>query len=181
MKTANRILTGILVLSVTLTLAGCGAEDRTTEPTSAPTSAPTTTTAPSPTPSPAPSPTPVPSDDSWNPLTGTYTLDPDRAGTRPVAVMFSNVRSALPQFGISDADLLYEMVVESGITRIMALYADAASIPEIGSIRSTRNSYVDLAMGHDALVVHFGASILCWDYMERLGIRTLDWQFFRDG
>ncbi len=43
---------------------------------------------------------------------------------RPVAVMVSNIKAALPQYGIDEADIVYELPVEGGITRLMAIYAD---------------------------------------------------------
>lgn len=72
--------------------------------------------------------------------------------------MINNIKKALPQIGIGQADLIYEMEVEGGITRLMAVFADAAAIPELGSIRSARHNYIDFAGGLDAIVVHIGAS-----------------------
>ena len=40
---------------------------------------------------------------------------------RPVAVMVSNIKAFLPQYGIDDADIIYELPVEGGITRLMAV------------------------------------------------------------
>lgn len=180
----------LLSLSVLAVVTGCGKSTPTvtapsTETSALATTASTSTSAPteqpSATPMPTDAPTPTPNLGVLNPLTGQNTMNPDAAGKRPVGVMFSNIQAALPQCGITSADVYYEMVVESGITRIMALFADAAAIPEIGSIRSARNDFVDMAMGHDALLVHFGASILCWDYMAAKGIATLDWQFYSKG
>ena len=59
-----------------------------------------------------------------NPLTG---LEKDAGypyGQRPIAVMINNIKDSLPQSGISGADLMYEMVTEGGITRMMAVYSD---------------------------------------------------------
>ncbi|MEA4890484.1 MAG: DUF3048 domain-containing protein [Clostridiaceae bacterium] len=93
-----------------------------------------------------------------NPLTGEPLLRPESAGQRPVAVMINNIKKALPQIGVSQADLIYEMEVEGGITRLMAVFADVAAIPELGSIRSARHNYIDYAGGLDAVLVHIGAS-----------------------
>lgn len=171
----------LLSLSVLAAVAGCGKSTPAVTAPSAETSTITVASTPVPTEQPSATPTPTPDPRALNPLTGQYTLNPAAAGKRPVGVMFSNIQTALPQCGITSADVYYEMVVESGITRIMAVFADAAAIPEIGSIRSARNDFVDMAMGHDALLVHFGASILCWDYMAAKGITTLDWQFYSKG
>ncbi len=171
--------TCILTLAV---CAGCGRSQVTAGPDAARTSASThrvpaqTTTG---TPSPTPTPPQVQTD--RNPLTGLGAFNPSAVGRRPVTIMFSNIQAALPQLGIGDADLVYEMVIESGYTRLVAFYADVEALPEVCSIRSTRDSFVDIAMGHDAVLVHYGASVLCWDYMAKLGIQTLDLQFYAAG
>ena len=41
--------------------------------------------------------------------------------SRPYAVMINNNHSAWPQCGIQDAYLVYEIIAEGGITRMMAL------------------------------------------------------------
>src|SRR5690554_1721824 len=156
-RTAPRATAAFLIsaLLLAVTLTGCGAPAPTTSVTDTdPSPAPSTSAVPTTTTKPSPSPTPDPA--LRNPLTGEYTLDPDRVGVRPAAVMFSNIAEALPQVGVGQADLIYETVVEAGITRMMALFADPATLPEMGSIRSTRHPYVDLALGHDAVLVHFG-------------------------
>lgn len=178
----------IRFLSLWMLLASAACGSATLEPaTGLQTSAPDPITTPATaSPTVTPSPTPMPEITvaprlGFNPLSGLYTMDPANVGKRPVGVMFSNIQAALPQSGIASADLYYEMVVEGGYTRIMALYADVATIPEIGSIRSARNSFVDMAMGFDALLVHFGASVICWNYMAANDLKTLDWQFHSAG
>ena len=59
-----------------------------------------------------------------NLLTGMPDLTPEAIGKRPVAVMVNNVRKAFPQYGIEDADVIFEIPVEGGDTRFMALYGD---------------------------------------------------------
>lgn len=60
--------------------------------------------------------------DEKNPLTGEYGFNENAVGKRPVAVMVSNIKAALPQYGIDEADIVYELPVEGGITRLMAIY-----------------------------------------------------------
>jgi hypothetical protein len=93
-----------------------------------------------------------------NPLTGEPLISEAAAGQRPIALMINNIRIATPQIGIGKADLIYEMPVEGGITRLLAVFADVTAIPEIGSIRSARHDYVDLCGGLDAILVHVGGS-----------------------
>ncbi len=92
-----------------------------------------------------------------NPLTGEETTK-ELVGNRPVAIMINNIHLALPQMAIARADIVYEVLEEGGITRLMALYQDYESLPETGSIRSARDYYIDLSDAHDAIYVHCGGS-----------------------
>ncbi len=93
---------------------------------------------------------------STNPLTGTE-VSKEIAARRPVAIMVNNVKTAQKvQTGVAKADIVYETEVEGGITRLMAVYQDISGIDKIGSVRSARYPYVDLALGHDAIYVHCG-------------------------
>ena len=77
--------------------------------------------------------------------------------SRPYAVMINNNHAAWPQCGLQDAYLVYEIVSEGGITRMMALYKDQETA-KIGSVRSSRHYYIDYAEENDAIYVHFGGS-----------------------
>lgn len=100
---------------------------------------------------------PEPQHSYINPLTGEG-LDVDISGRRPVAVMFNNLKKALPQIGVSRADVIYEIVAEGGITRMMGVFQDLEGVGDLGSIRSARDYYVSLARGHDAVYIHAGGS-----------------------
>ena len=63
------------------------------------------------------------------------------------------------QTGLKDADIIYETEVEGGITRLMALYQDISKVDQIGTVRSARYAYVDLAMGHNAFYIHCGTDM----------------------
>ncbi|MBO4433121.1 MAG: DUF3048 domain-containing protein, partial [Clostridia bacterium] len=52
--------------------------------------------------------------------------------------------------------IIYETEVEGGITRLMAIYKDLSAVGQIGSVRSARYPYVDIALGHDAIYLHCG-------------------------
>lgn len=98
-----------------------------------------------------------------NRLTGLYDVSEAASGKRPMAVMISNIKAALPQYGISDADILYEVVVEGGITRMMGVYADYTQIPEVCSVRSCRYYYPIFAKSYDAVYFCFGSNKLLGD------------------
>ena len=76
---------------------------------------------------------------------------------RPIAVMIDNHKGAWPQAGLQDAYMVYEIIVEGGETRLMALFK-GANIEKIGPVRSARHYFIDYAMENDAMYVHFGQS-----------------------
>ena len=78
--------------------------------------------------------------------------------SRPYAVMINNINVARPlQSGLQDAYIVYEIIVEGGITRYMALFMDQDTT-RIGSIRSARHYFIDYALENDAFYVHHGQS-----------------------
>ncbi|MBQ8472238.1 MAG: DUF3048 domain-containing protein [Bacilli bacterium] len=77
--------------------------------------------------------------------------------TRPYAVMINCHNGALPQAGLQNAYIVYELMVEGGITRMMALFKDK-DVSKIGSIRSARTQYLDYVYEHDAIYVHAGGA-----------------------
>ncbi len=152
------IVAALLVAGV-ISLTACGQE---AEPVS---SAPETSTV---------SETPV-ARTTVNNLTGENNLSKEAVGKRPVAVMINNISQSLPQYGISDADLMFETLVEGGITRMMAVYGDYTKIPDVCSIRSCRYYYPILAEGLDALYIHCGYDkTIALDTLQRLNIDRFD-------
>ena len=111
-----------------------------------------------------------------NPLTGLY-MKNDVSKNRPVAVSVSNSQPALPSNatnGISQADIVHEVLVEGGITRFIALFQDFADVGVVGSIRSARHYTVELAEAYDALFIHAGGSPLGFEEIERRNITNFD-------
>lgn len=108
-----------------------------------------------------------------NPLTGLATT-PELAGKRPIGVMFNNLREALPQIGLSNCDIIYEVLAEGGITRFEGLIHDYASAANLGSIRSSRPYYVNIARAHDAIYIHAGGSEAAYSLMSSTGIDHFD-------
>lgn len=94
---------------------------------------------------------------SKNPLTGISELTQDKTDDRPVAIMINNISVAQPvQAGLNNADIVFETEVEGGITRLLAVFQDVTKAEKIGTIRSARYPYVDLALGLDAIYIHHG-------------------------
>lgn len=90
--------------------------------------------------------------------------------SRPYAVMINNIHVARPlQSGLQDAYLMYEIIVEGGITRYLALFMDQ-NTARIGSIRSARHYFLDYALENDAIYVHHGQSPQAQSDFSALGI-----------
>ena len=90
--------------------------------------------------------------------------------TRPFAVMINNLGVARKyQCGLQDAYIIYEIIVEGGITRYMALFKDT-NTDCIGTIRSSRHYYLDYALENDAIYVHHGQSPQAQSDFGALGI-----------
>lgn len=188
----------ILVFVMILSIIACGKEENTevsnennlTTPTAALTSSPTPTTAPTPTAEPTTAPTatpePIPTEVPEpiipegmvkSRLTGLW-IPEDTAIYRPYAVMINNIKVASPQSGLSAADILYEVLVEYGITRFMAVFEAqdvlASTTERIGSIRSARHYYVNLANELDAVYVHFGGTTFAYDQIKSSNTTDVD-------
>ena len=86
-----------------------------------------------------------------HPLTGEPLKEPWSG--QIVAVMVNNIKQAMPQHGVSEADIVFEMEEEGSVTRNMALFSNISEVGPIGSIRSTRTYFVSLAEAFDAYLV----------------------------
>lgn len=112
--------------------------------------------------------------DNQNLLTGVANLTEEAIGKRPVAVMVNNVEPALPQYGVAQADVIFEIPVEGDKTRLMALYADYTTIPKICSIRSCRYYFPAFSQGFDAFYVNWGIDETVADYLDGLNMDQYD-------
>lgn len=105
-----------------------------------------------------------------NLLTGLGDLSEGAIGKRPVAVMVNNVRDALPQYGVAQADIIYEIPVEGDVTRLMAIYGDYTAVPQICAVRSCRYYFPAFSQGYDAFYVNWGIDDSISDYLEALNL-----------
>ena len=94
----------------------------------------------------------------YNPLTGEPEEEDYTSTHMPVAVTINNIKAALPQYGVSQADIIYETVAEGGITRMLAVFSDPRQLKAVGSVRSARPYFVKLALSLNCTLFHFGGS-----------------------
>lgn len=98
----------------------------------------------------------------------------EKTESRPFAVMINNAPAARPvQSGLQDAYIVYEIIVEGGITRYMALFLDQ-NTARIGSIRSSRHYFLDYALENDAIYVHCGYSPQARADFSKLGVDRIE-------
>lgn len=93
---------------------------------------------------------------------------------RPYAVMIDNEGTrVLPQGGLAFAQIIYEIIVEGGETRLMPVFWGTA--PElIGPVRSSRHYFLDYSMEHDAIYIHFGYSPMAKEDLKRFKIDNIN-------
>lgn len=104
-------------------------------------------------------------------LTGKL-IDDKYENIRPYAFMFNNIQYAYPQTGTGRAGIIYEILAEGGITRLMGIF-DNMKGNRIGSARSARHYYVDFANEFDAIYIHYGQTKYATAEINRLGMDEL--------
>lgn len=102
------------------------------------------------------------------------TVTEEERNRRPVAIMINNIKKCLPQDNITAGDMYYECAAEGGITRIMMLTSNYDKLGVVGSVRSSRDYFVDFLANHDAIYVHAGGSEMAYDKILWRGIDNLD-------
>lgn len=145
----------LLILSVVLTallvLAACSPAQPEVVPE--PTATPAPTEAPTPQPTEAPTETP---ETTTGPVSYTTGLPFDGA-YKPVLAVIENSAAARPQTGLQSADVVYEVPVESSITRFVCVFSD--TIPDgIMPVRSGRVPFLYIQHEWDAVFMHYGGS-----------------------
>ena len=92
---------------------------------------------------------------------------------RPIAVMIDNHSQAWPQAGLNKAYLVYEVIVEGGETRLMAVFK-GVTVDKIGPVRSSRHYFIDYAMENDAIYAHYGWSPMAESDIKSYNINNLN-------
>lgn len=97
---------------------------------------------------------------------------------RPIAAIVSNHIHARPTSNLNQADLVFETLVEGGITRFLAIYW-ANEPNKIGPIRSVRQYYLEWLSPFDPLFVYDGFAsssdprVDARGNMNRYGIKSI--------
>ena len=185
----KRVFVLFLALLMVASMAACGSEPAETtaaptttvpETTAEPTTVPETTVPETTVPETTVPETTVPETTApveivypyTNPLTGEGRMEAQV--NRPFAVVINNIKAALPHHGVSQADMIYEILAEGGITRCLAIFTDISDVEKLGSVRSARTYFIDLAKAYDAILVHAGGSEFAYSEFSKSGWPHLD-------
>jgi hypothetical protein len=107
------------------------------------------------------------------PLTGL----PDPTGlsiTRPaLTVKIENTPEALPQWGISQADVVYEEIVNGGITRLAAIFNSQAPT-KVGPVRSVRPTDTQVVWPIGGIFAFSGGAPYAIDSIETAPVKLID-------
>lgn len=93
---------------------------------------------------------------------------------RPICIMINNIIDAMPQSGISQADITYEVLVEGGITRFMCVFKDYSNVPKLGPVRSARHYYVQISNMMQGIYTHVGWSIYANELIVNSGVNNIN-------
>lgn len=97
-----------------------------------------------------PTPTPPVVKKSYKVLTGLETTS-ELADLRPVAVSLANGVYSLPQYGVGSGEILIEVPLADGSTRLAMLTTNYRAMPTIGSVDSTRPYLLEICEAFHAI------------------------------
>ena len=113
----------------------------------------------------------------YNLITGQPLAEGMAVGQRPVAVMVRAERAGWPQSGLAGADALVELATQGGQTALMALYANAATLPQVGPVGPLWDQHLQLAMAVDAVCVHIGGSVYAENLLNAKTYQDVDGEY----
>lgn len=104
-------------------------------------------------------------------LNGVAVSGPEFEQEPVVAVMIDNHAAARPQAGVARASLVYEVPVEGGFTRYIAVYPLTAPTSSliIGPVRSARPYAVEIGTELSAMYAHVGGSNEALEVVGKIG------------
>ncbi|MGH9003939.1 MAG: DUF3048 domain-containing protein, partial [Acidimicrobiia bacterium] len=118
-----------------------------------------------------------------SPLTGL----PGDPPVRPALIVkIDNAPRARPQVGLNQADVVFEELVEGGITRFAAVFHSQDSDP-VGPVRSARSTDIGLASAlHRPLFAYSGANAVFEEQVRQaplvdVGVKAAPDRYYREG
>lgn len=149
----------VALVSALVVLAACGSDPKrpaasssTSGPEPSATAAPELTTAP---------------------LTGAPTPDQGVTARPAMTVKVENTKAARPQSGVESADVVYEEVVEGGITRLAVVFH--SQVPSVvGPIRSVRRTDAGIVTPLRGVFVYSGGAKYAVDSISQAPVVRLD-------
>lgn len=109
-------------------------------------------------------------------------IDEALKNQRPVAIMVDNEKTALDHYGLTQADIVYEMMnstLNGEVTRLMAIVKDWDSITRFGSIRSIRPTNLMIGPEYNAVMIHDGGPFYIDVYLKNPWVDNLSGGFAR--
>jgi hypothetical protein len=103
----------------------------------------------------------------------------EQAEAFPVALVIDNDPIARPQLALGQADLVYEVPVEGGMTRYLAVYSADIQVDKVGPVRSARSYYVTLAEELKAALLHVGGSPKSLEMIKTASVYDLN-EFYNE-
>ena len=98
--------------------------------------------------------------DKENPINGVLMTGADYEQLllrTPIAISTNNFTSARPQYGLSKADVVLEVLAEGGITRYVPVFYQNYDVTKVGPVRSLRYYMITFASEYaDAIILHEG-------------------------
>ena len=153
---------GAMALVGMVVLAACGGAAA-KRPSHATTSAPTST---------APTTTTPKTLGLVAPLTGLPDVSAAIAQRPALIVKIDNDAAAPPQSGLDQADVVYEEVVEGGITRYMAIFQSQDASP-VGPVRSVRGTDSDIVRPIGGLFAYSGGTPQYVNLIDASGVKDV--------
>ena len=156
----SRLQLFTFLLATTVVVAGCG-EPKTLEFSPSPTS-PVTLASPTPKATLDPA---APCEECW-PLSGLPAGNGAATNRKPLLIKIDNAPAARPHYGIAQADMVFEIIVEGGVTRLAAVF-HAQDPATIGSVRSARLVDRSLTPMIRGALVYSGTSAYAWSLISK--------------
>lgn len=101
------------------------------------------------------------------------TIVDEDSNKRPIAIMLDNNVGNNSHAGLQESYLNYEIIVEGGLTRIMAIFKDK-DVSTIGPVRSSRHYFLDYALESNCIYTHYGWSTYAENDIRSLRVNNIN-------